>query len=504
MLSKKQNFIWDEYFLIFLLTSICMIFISRFSPLFSSFTAQDINVYSDIGRAALHGKVLYKDVFDHKGPAFLLIYGIFDLLSDRNYVGEWILFFITTFLFNIGIFKLSSFYINNYLSVIVVAISTTFTYMESSYYISCGTPEELFLPIYIFIIYGLLLLTQNHLSLKAEKVFAFFLGFSFSFILFSKINLVVFPAIASLIVFCYFCKLKSRFPTFETLLWIIGFLSVCFPIMIYLVYNNDVRDFVDAYIFFNFSYASNGNENSLFFSLIDGLIVVFRTFFIHMLVFFGGLLIALKEKKFTLVEVISIIALFFLTIMSEITTGRVYYYSMFTFLPFVILGLILVVSFFANKEIHLKKSIIVTISVLITIIGVFLNKGILESRLFKKDEAGIQKVANSILADSKGDRNIIILQYAYSADGIYTLTGSYPELFYFYTPGDNTDNMNYVNEAQKKYLIDGIPSYCVCTSRLEEYDWHIEQINDDYILIDKVEHMNENSCPIYISLYKKK
>lgn len=491
------------YILVFLTSLIVMVFINRFSLLFSSFTAQDINVYSDIGRAAMHGKVLYKDVFDHKGPAFLMLYGIFGNLSDHNYLGQWILFFISTFAFYLAVYKSTRLFSSAKTAYLSVPLAALLIYLKKSYYISCGTPEELFLPLYMWMIYGLLRCAKpEELSERTKMVLAAFLGVTTSFIFLAKMNLTLFPALASIYVFVSFWKCQKSFPVKQTIAWVGGFLLIVLPIFIYMLCTHSYHDFIEAYFRFNAGYASDGKKSqNLVASLINAFLKILFHFPIHYIILIGGLLAA-SMKKLLNSEMILIFFLLGLSAQfSELSSGRAYFYSILPLIPFVCVSLSFLISLLDATISKCVPAIVSVVGVLLSVVCVFENGAIWKSRIVHPEKSGMQILAEKIEATYNKEGNPQILQYGYSADGIYTFTNTYPEFFYFYTPGDSNDYYEYIEEEQISYLEEGRADYCVCTSLQEAYDWKIEQFNEHYVLIAKVEQKNEDSV-WYISLYQ--
>ncbi|MGG6498250.1 UNVERIFIED_CONTAM: hypothetical protein NY603_35520, partial [Bacteroidetes bacterium 56_B9] len=47
----------------------------------------DANLFFTLGRSMLGGRVLYRDVFDHKGPVLDLLYGLAGLVGGTDFRG---------------------------------------------------------------------------------------------------------------------------------------------------------------------------------------------------------------------------------------------------------------------------------------------------------------------------------------------------------------------------------------------------------------------------------
>lgn len=63
---------------------------SKSSPLYPLNDWMDANIFYTAGKAMMNGRVLYRDVFDHKGPLLYLVYGVGWLLDRNGFFGVWL------------------------------------------------------------------------------------------------------------------------------------------------------------------------------------------------------------------------------------------------------------------------------------------------------------------------------------------------------------------------------------------------------------------------------
>lgn len=72
---------------------------SKSSPLFAFNDWMDANIFFTMGKSMFSGKVLYRDVFDHKGPVLYLLYGLGSLADRTGFTGVFALEVLSLALF---------------------------------------------------------------------------------------------------------------------------------------------------------------------------------------------------------------------------------------------------------------------------------------------------------------------------------------------------------------------------------------------------------------------
>ena len=85
------------YFYLFIVALINCSFLSQSSPLYPLNYWDDVNSYVTVSRAIVAGKVLYKDIFDHKGPILHFMNVPFSMFNHQSYIGVYILEIIFCF-----------------------------------------------------------------------------------------------------------------------------------------------------------------------------------------------------------------------------------------------------------------------------------------------------------------------------------------------------------------------------------------------------------------------
>lgn len=69
------------------LMSVC----TQSSPFYPLNGWVDAQCYFTVGKSMVHGQVLYRDIFDHKGPLLYFLHGLASLVQKNNFLGVWLL-----------------------------------------------------------------------------------------------------------------------------------------------------------------------------------------------------------------------------------------------------------------------------------------------------------------------------------------------------------------------------------------------------------------------------
>jgi hypothetical protein len=93
-LSKNTR---NIYIALIVYTFCLLFFCSKMSPLYAFNEWVDVNAYFTMGKGMMNGHVLYKDLFDHKGPLLYFIYGLGYLIDKAGFTGVFLLQLLANF-----------------------------------------------------------------------------------------------------------------------------------------------------------------------------------------------------------------------------------------------------------------------------------------------------------------------------------------------------------------------------------------------------------------------
>lgn len=74
-----------------LLAAAALLFTSKCSPLYPLNDWPDANVFLSAGKGMLEGRVMYRDLYDHKGPLLFALHALCALVSSGSFFGVWLM-----------------------------------------------------------------------------------------------------------------------------------------------------------------------------------------------------------------------------------------------------------------------------------------------------------------------------------------------------------------------------------------------------------------------------
>lgn len=551
ILSKPKNLYIFIFF--YLYAALLLLFCTPNSPLFSTQTWVDPNVYMDVGRAMNKGLVLYRDVFDHKGPLFLMIFALLAPISRHSLLGLYLLQTIclgTSLLF---LFKTARLFVSHTASLIICAGFPFFLLSQTIYCNGGGSPEEIMLPVLMGSLYFIIesfvepkeivvpgLADSTHANpvqsdhTRADSVHLlrgrsglrrfWFLGFFCGIVLLSKFNLSVFIAGGVGMLLLQFL-MKKDIRSFGSALarFFCGILISFLPCIIYWTVTRSFKDCYDTYILFNINYVASKTLPDPLFSAARTLMIIFIKNFAAILFVVLGVIILQLKKALHSYAVLTLLLMFISLLCVTFKAGYAYWYYCIPFVCFAGLGEIGIAIFIREITVHsnaksffsrhpLFSRFIIALIISTLLVSILLFNGFWHlSRPFSPEKTGVETACNAILTsweETKKPGTPNILLYDSAETGFYSTLGTVPVFRYFYAPGlDRSLMQDYVNE-QNSYVTRGLPDFIICISGYDDADFGIVELNSDYYQLGVFERTikepNFDSGLAYILVYQKR
>ena len=486
-LKDKSKLTRTELAVLIAAATVTITFVSTCSPLYPFNPWDDTNCFFTIGRSMIHGKVLYRDVFDHKGPFLFFIYALTALVSDTSFTGPWLLECIMASIYSVFAWKIAKLFVTP--SKYAIALMPLFlgVVYTSRLFNFGGNAEEICFPLLTVALYfGLKAIVKGDgLPAKGEALIC---GMIAGVLFWLKFTLVGFMA-----GFCFYILLYSiirkEFVKLWSLVWrfLAGVIIVTVPVFVYFLATRSLDYLWESYFLANTSfYLVNTNAKpSISEKVIKTVIIPIFALRSSSVDYpsFGVLLGLSAVSMFFIDKTHRLKTALFVALTFAFSVGfvfvrasNIYYYSYIFYycfclsvIPF-IKGLNYLEKLTsANKKII--KTFITAVLLIFYVFSIFMCKNMY--LIFKpKDYLAQYRMAETInqTPDAK------ILTYCVMDSGFYTAAGLLPQNRFF-GPGMNLMN-NYpaIQEEQDRLVEEGYFDYIV-TSYFLEPEW------DNYELV---------------------
>ena len=164
-LQKSRGWILLYYFLIsFVLLCVC----TRSSFLYPMNNWDDSNSYFTMGKSMFHGIVIYRDIFDQKGPYLYFLYGLCSLVSRTTFRGVFVMEVLLGMLDLFFAVRILRLYLKEETALIAAPVVFALSFSSFSFYWG-GCAEEICLPSILWVLYLIL----RQIREKPGRPFAF-------------------------------------------------------------------------------------------------------------------------------------------------------------------------------------------------------------------------------------------------------------------------------------------------------------------------------------------
>lgn len=468
--------------IIYLLISFIFITItSKMSPIYPLNDWCDTNSFFTMGKALIRGKIIYKDLFEQKGPLLYLIYGVGYLISNKTFIGVYILEILSYSLFLKIIKKiLTTLEIKKFF---YYAITLSFIITTSLAFYGGGSAEEFCLP---YICWNIYIFTKIVKDKKISNIEHFIDGLCFSTVFLIKFNVATFW-IGTWIIYIIIYKKES---IKKIMYFTLGASILPLLVVLYFLKNSALYEFIDVYFLKNiFEYNHTKMSIISFFSgFLDGILNLFiynihKNFFLIIALILSFLYA--KNNKIMKQYILLLIFPFIFLCCQKV-------FFEYYILPFSILSIFgLIIIFEKIKIDKINKKYLLIILVIMTFI---FGKNTYMLKYKKEDYAqySFQQIINKYEDKS-------LLNYGFIDTGFYLETNEVPNVRFFHTM--NFSDFKEMKEGQLNYIKNKKTNFVICAKVALDQECNAE-IKKNYKLITEKRHNKDYG--FYYELYVRK
>lgn len=242
------------YVSLFFIAFTTLLIASHSSFLYPTNTWVDANCFMTVAKSMLNGKVLYRDIYDQKGPYLFFIHILCYVISPNKFYGVFFLEILCSFISLIFIVKILKLYgVNSVKKQIFACLFYSLTVYFSIAFAQGDSVEELANPLLLATIY----LTLKN---KNKPLIYFLVGLFAGFIFWIKFSLVGFFIGFYVFRLVYIFKEKTyKEIAYSIPLILLGVLITSIAPIVYFAKYGEIPLLFKAYILDNFSYGSGQN-----------------------------------------------------------------------------------------------------------------------------------------------------------------------------------------------------------------------------------------------------
>ena len=493
---NKQNI---YYILIFVIVTIFALLGFGSSPLNKGVTQNDSAVFQIMGRGMLKGQVMYRDLFDHKGPVMYIINAIAYLINPQ--IGLFIVEILFIYIGAVFIFKTSKLLINEKVSLIMAIVYAILIFITI---LGGNFTEEYAITFTSIALYCIMkIIYKNEYE---NKILWVVIGATFALNFFIKPTYIAIWIAFGIVQFIYSIKEKKIKELIKYIFYmIIGIMIVTLPIIIYLVLNDDIHYFIDAFFILNMKYSEAGllKKAKTFWILIN------RSKFVGYIII--GIIcniLMLFNKKINLKNRLFVTSFFVISIILTAWAPNAYKHYLTQLVPAIVLELIeLCLYIKENLKLNEKESeilkelpqnliLILAICCMILVTGNKISKDVgIFSRIAQNGEVINHELDEVKKYLNKDDEIIVLGNQPY----YYIYLNKYPKCKYFFQlPIILYDNS--IKEEVQNYIIKNKPKivikYIMGHSE-ENFNYIYGKELEDYINNRYIEYAN-NQFKYYV------
>lgn len=414
----------------------------------------DSNCFFTMGKALMNGRVLYRDIYEQKGPLLYFVHGLAYLFSNDSFIGVYIIEALSFSLFLFFSIKSAELYLKRYDLLLLMAPILSFMILTSKSFSHGDSVEELSL---VFVIYGLYSVLNSIKKGKSlQKKEALFNGIGAASMLWMKYTLVGFY-IGLIIVILFMYISKKEFKELFTIIqyFLLGFFIITIPIFIYFLINDSLEDLLRSYFYNNIFLYQVENTSVPLNNTFELLIRLVQDNLIFSIIMISGVFWSFtQEFKEFLIITLSFLSL----VMTVYIGGRYYVYYGLILSPYAVFGIIAFLSEIEkNKRLLIVKKyqpFLLIISFLFFIVLSYINSSNVYLMQVTPQEMPQYKFAEKM----KEKNNPKILNYGFLDGGFYTAANAMPEFKYFCTlniplPDMHEEQKSYIENEQADFVI---------------------------------------------------
>ena len=235
----------------FALAAVLLFFCSMTSPLFPIHNRVDQSIFMTLGKEIVHGKVLYRDLFEQKGPVIYFIHALAYLITGNNFYGVYLIQIPVIGFTMVYIDKIAGLYAPRRVAAAITAVAAVII-LTCGCFLRGDNVEEFCLPLWAFAMYHLLAESRRPAGSSTPLWLFFIGGIMAGAVLWTKFTLLGFWAVWGLILAVRLIAARKIGRAISGgLLFAAGMVAATLPWILYFGYHGAVYDWLYVSLYVN-------------------------------------------------------------------------------------------------------------------------------------------------------------------------------------------------------------------------------------------------------------
>ena len=478
-----------RFFFILIASFLMLYFCSKCSPLYPLNDWPDANVFLSAGKGMVEGRVMYRDLYDHKGPLLFALHALCALLAPDSFLGVWMLEIVLFAAFLWIAYRLIALYANETFAFLSAAVLGLMLLTSLSFQMG-DSAEELALPMMLYPLYRLMVSLRRDEG-RTTRWQLVITGCLLGCVFWLKFTLVGIPAGVCLMLAWLGMRREGLRGSLCNIGWmLLGFSISTLPWLIQYTLQGALLPMLKTYLYDNlFLYAGAEEPLTLFGqmkAILKSVLSWLRDNPGYTLPLLAGGIWLLISKRYTLAEKTAWCLCALLGLITVFFGGRYYLYYGFAFGAMVPLFFVVVGEWItrrwmgkhSNAETASRKpwqrSLLPALMVICYLLPIVACPFLSPNRPLhqpQRDELMQYRFAKII----NQQENPTLLNYGFLDWGFYTAAKVAPHLKYYHLANMPLDELH---SEQDRYVREGLSEFVVTRRPLSE------ELGAGYALVD--------------------
>lgn len=268
--------LWKVALYCLLIATGCLMICSKSSPAYPINDWSDANIFFSMGKGMAHGKVIYRDLYDHKGPLLYGLHALCYMISPLSFLGVWLLEVLCFTAFLVSLYQFMRLYKLGRVALMILPLAAALVAASNSFQ-QGDSAEELCLPLVSIPLYWLMRYLKTKAPGPMPAHTALLSGLLCGCVLWIKFTLLGFHMAWILIVFGIQVRNRQWKSAWSCILWYVaGIALATVPWVFYFGFHGALEDWLGTYFYHNL-FLYSGSETAGFVSRLRAMVRSFLT-----------------------------------------------------------------------------------------------------------------------------------------------------------------------------------------------------------------------------------